>query len=310
MPNARRARRRTANQKWSVPARTFLVGAAVVVAVIGLGWVTFTLTRSAQGTGSCFKQSRANLASSQPALWSPRAGGATKKIAIALDDFVNDPRRGAASVSVRRTSANRRNRPLPPTVRVGAFVLGGTLTDGTRDLGFPVAARATRTPDGRALDIELCALRPERRSLSRPGRYSGTVRVAGQRVESVDLPVELTIKGARTETLLFGFVIAVIGGIAGAANSKPADVTNEEVEAHRKGHAALALLPFAGGIIAGLLAGLVIYWDDPTFGAERGADTAKLLAATFAAATGGLTIAAPATRVLRKKLAKTPSRRA
>jgi hypothetical protein len=198
----------------------------------------------------------------------------------------------------------RRRSALPRKEMIGAFILGADLSDGTRTIGFPIVAEAIRDRDGKNATVAVCALRPEPRSLTRPGRYSGTVRAAGPRVASVDVPVEVTIKGARTETLLFAILIALVGAGIGAANSKPADVSKEKTEEKATRHLLLSLLPFGAGIIAGLVAALVVYADNPTFGANRGADTAKLLAAIFAAATGGLTVTAPPARGARKKLAE------
>jgi hypothetical protein len=192
--------------------------------------------------------------------------------------------------------------PLPVQTRVGAFVLG-TLSDGGRSIGFPVVAQAARSPDGRGLNVDVCTRRPGDRRGTRPGRYVGRVRVAGPLVNSVDVPVEATIKAARTENVLFAILVAVLGAYLGAANSKPAEVDATKVKQRPKLHLLLSLLPFVAGVMAGLVAALAVYADDPTFGAHRGTDTAKLLTATFAAATGGLTVTAPASRGLRRRLA-------
>lgn len=294
---------------WSINPRAWLAGVGVLIGLAVLAAFLFWLDSETKGEGTCFKQGKSNLAARKAPLWSLRAPG--KPIKVALDDYVGEARSSSTFAAARPTKLNRSKRPVPPTVRIGAFVRGGSLSDGSRDIGFAVVARASRAQDGRAVDVEICARRSGDRSDSRPGRYTGSVRVAGPRVAPIDVPVEITIKGARTELVLFALVAAILGAAIGAANSKPAEDEAVQTKEKRGAHLALSLLPFGAGLLAGLAAAATVYFDDPTFGASRGADLAKLLAVTFGAATGGLAVTAPPARGLRNKLAqstKSPQR--
>jgi hypothetical protein len=150
-------------------------------------------------------------------------------------------------------------------------------------------------------------MRPKERKLSRPGRYTGFVRVAGPRLASADIPVLVTIRAAQPELVLLAVLGALLGAALGAANSKDVGVASENVKQKRAPQAAnhvLRFLPFVSGFAAGMIAALTVYSDNPTFGAHRGADTARLLIVTFTAATAGLAVTATPARVAREKLPK------
>jgi hypothetical protein len=286
-----------------MPRKKFWVGASLVSAIIAVVCGVIALARSAEGSGSCFAQGRADLGAVGKPLWRTSLPTGHKKLVIALDDYVGAPRSDGTAVLVTPAAANRDGRPLPQHERVGAFLRGRSAVSKTRSLGFAVVAKAVRTRDGGGLDVIACADRPTRRSLSRPGRYAGFVHVAGPRIEGVDIPVEITIKGARTGTLILAFLVALFGAALAAANSKAAEVSAVKVAEKQTRHLLLSLLPFASGVVAGVLAGFALYADDPTFGADRGSDTTKLVVAAFSAATGGLTLLAGPTRAVRKKIA-------
>jgi hypothetical protein len=59
-------------------------------------------------------------------------------------------------------------------------------------------------------------------------------------------------------------------------------------------------------VASGCLAAFLTYTDDPTWGAQRGADTVKFILFTFAAATGGLAITEPPARAVRNRLRARP----
>jgi hypothetical protein len=276
-----------------------------VLALAGVG--VSALDRSAVGNGGkCFMPS-GDLAASKPARWQVAPRRSKQKVTIALDHFVNEKRVGTTFVALRPTKRNRHRQALPKRNRVGAFVLGGTLSDGSRDIGFPVVAKAVRSRDGRGLNVKVCAMRPKERKLSRPGRYTGFVRVAGPRLASADIPVLVTIRAAQPELVLLAVLGALLGAALGAANSKDVGVASENVKQKRAPQAAnhvLRFLPFVSGFAAGMIAALTVYSDNPTFGAHRGADTARLLIVTFTAATAGLAVTATPARVAREKLPK------
>jgi hypothetical protein len=288
----------------------WVVGGLVVLAALIVGAIA--LDRSAVDDGGTCPTGGGSLASSKPLLWAPTDKRSNKKIVIALDHHVNRKGEGRAFVPLVATPRNRRNKPIPKDARVGAFVLAETLSDGSRDIGFPVTAQARRSRDGRGLDVTVCAVRPKKRSASRPGRYKGTVRVAGQGLATAEIPVEITIKAAQTELVFLALFGALLGAALGAGNSKEAGVTAEAVKkagarpaanVGRQGlNGVLRILPLVSGLAAGAIAALVVYSDDPTFGAHRGADVAKLLAVTFTAATGGLTVTGPPARAARQRL--------
>jgi hypothetical protein len=96
-----------------------------------------------------------------------------------------------------------------------------------------------------------------------------------------------------------------LGAALGAANSKDVGVDSNAIgtAARRGANHVLRFLPFVSGFAAGMIAALTVYSDNPTFGAHRGADTARLLIVTFTAATAGLAVTATPARVARKKLA-------
>ncbi|HEX2234357.1 MAG TPA: hypothetical protein VHG69_13440 [Thermoleophilaceae bacterium] len=290
-------------------------------------WSVLYIRDQAVGEGTCFPRQPAmkqGFSSSEAPRWTLRPQ--RRRIGIALDNYVGQPKEGRGYAKVRRgTPARRRGgrrsrggggRALPRRIRLAAFLLGG-LSDGSRDIGARAAARAKRTPDGMAINVTVCVRRSERRELSRPGRYTGRVRVAGPRVGPADIPVAVTIKAALPEYAVLALVIAALGSALGAAYSRPAggDDTAEEIRQRRQLDAsdpeqakkenrrrAFSALPFLSGLVAGVIAAWVVYADDPTFGASRGADTAKLIAAAFAGATTGLTVATPPARALQKRV--------
>lgn len=292
----------SASRLWGGDKKEWLIGAGIGVLVVGVVIVLHFALRGDQG--DCPEQSRQNLASAAPPLWTLSKPEKDTQVGVALEHYVQEPRYGTVFVTVRPTSRNKKHAPLPPKAPIGAFLLGGNLSDGTRALSFPLVATARRSPDGRAIHVSVCAERPSDRSDDRPGEYGGTLRVVGRRVQAVDVPVTLTIKGSWKEAVAIIFVVSLLGAAVAASNSKPPEVTQDQVQQKRTRHLLLSLLPFLTGLIAGLVAGLIVYADDPTWAAERGADIAKLVGVTFAAATGGLTAAAPAARAARQRIAQ------
>lgn len=270
-----------------------------------LGIVTCGLIRGAEGDGAdCgFAQAQGNLASVQPVLWEPTDPRSNTRIAIAMDDRVDEARSESLFVPLRATRANRGRASAlrGPNVKIGAFVLG-TLSDGRRGIGFPVLAKAERSRDGRGVNVTVCAARSKPRTDSRAGTYKGTVRVAGRNIAPADVPVEVTVKAARTELILFAVFVALLGSALSAVTAWRAKQEDEQDPKHKRVDLLLAVLPFIGGLVAGIVAAFVVYADDPTFGAQRGQDMAKLLTVTFAAATGGLAVTAPPAAAARSRM--------
>lgn len=128
------------------------------------------------------------------------------------------------------------------------------------------------------------------------------MRVAGPRLRPVDVPVVVTIKGAVPETLFLAVLVSLIGAL-GPFSSKPENLDEEQLNT-KQTRRALGWLPVLSGIAAGVLAAFVIYLDDPTWGAERGPDTLKLVVAAYAASTAGLAATAAPTKALRGRLAR------
>jgi len=250
------------------PVSLGTLGIAVVIGLLMLAYrIQDDLT-----TGSdpaCFAQNHADLGLQGNPLYAVRRDATRAGIAIALDDYVGTRRRGFTFVRLVNTPRNVRRTPLPKSARIGAIVLG-SLSDGGRDIGVPVVARATRSRDGRGINVQICTRRSENRTDTRPGRYSGLVRVAGHRIESGDVPVTITIKGARTDMFFIALGIALLGAALAASGAKPAEVDSAAVETTKIRHRTLALLPFLSGVAAGIVAGWTVYLDDPTWGAHRG----------------------------------------
>lgn len=114
----------------------------------------------------------------------------------------------------------------------------------------------------------------------------------------------MTIKGAVPETLFLAVLVSVIGAL-GPFSSKPENLDKEQLDTKQtRQQRVLASLPVLSGIAAGVLAAFVIYLDDPTWGAERGADTLKFVVAAYAASTAGLAATAAPTKALRGRLAR------
>jgi hypothetical protein len=296
-------------------ALVVLVVAAIVTKKAWLSWtawivvplalltvLTVGLARGSEGDGiDChFSQGKKDLGSTKPILWEATVK-ANSKMTISLDDYVDEERTGRIPVSLKATKKGR-GKLLGKHARVGAFIRGGALSDGQRDIGFPVIARAVREPDGHGLKVVVCAARDKPRAKSRPGLYKGIVRVSGANIASAEIPVEIRVKAARTELILFALFIAVLGAGLTAATARRSTAEEATTPRHTALDRALALLPFMSGVVAGVVAGIVVYIDDPTFGAQRGKDMAKLLTITFAAATAGLAVTSAPARVARNRL--------
>jgi hypothetical protein len=295
---------------WGVATKTAVVIATVLVvgclaALVGFaGWV-FWPYLFANGGGDCPHTQAGGVASIKPALWKLTKPTKNAKVVLALDDWVDQPILARSFTRVVPTAANRRKKPLLRGAKVRAFLLGGLAT-GARSLQLQPTATAYRYADGRAIRVVLCAKRSSQTWQfwrESPGRYKGTVHVTGVRLVPVDIPVELTIRAKRLNVVILALVISLIGAFFGAINSKEANVTDEQVAKKPKTHRVLRWAPALSGLVAGLAAAFVLYADDPTWGAHLGADTAKLLTVTFAAATAGLTVTAQPARVARQKLA-------
>ncbi|CAN5458795.1 hypothetical protein BH20ACT18_BH20ACT18_11100 [soil metagenome] len=271
---------------------------------MGLFAIVYGLFGAPGNKGECGKRTLVNLAAGTAPEWrlekKPQA-----KISIALDDFVEHTRYGRATVAVVSTKANKDRPQLPPNARIGAFIPSGGVATGDRDLGFTPLARGRRAPDGASVDVNVCAKRPGDRGETKAGRYSGTVRVAGRSITGVEVPIEVTVKRDRRFAFIVAMFAALAGAVAAGANSRPADVSSEQVKKKPKIHDALWFMPLLIAVIAGTAAGVFIYVDDPTWGADLAGDLGKLIGASLAAATGGLTALAPVSRGARRTIANT-----
>jgi hypothetical protein len=286
-----------------------VIAAAPVVGIVG--WilvVSFWPYVSAEGDGKdCRGQRPAGVATVRPARWRLARPAPTTKIVVALDDWANRPRRDAKAVLVFPSLTNTTRPALPQAVRVRAFLLG-RLSSSNHTLQFQPTVSTQRTLDGRAILVEVCAKQPSSRD-NPPGRFKGTIRVAGKRVSSVDLPVEVTIRAKRQNILIAAVLISLLGALLARYNAKDADVTEPERKEAKKTHFVLDWLPFLSGVAAGLAAAFTLYADDPTWGEHLGSDFAKLLTVTFAAATAGLTVTAPPARAAREHVAQASTSR-
>jgi len=285
--------------KRRVLALTIIVGLAVVV---GGGLLAFDPIGKEDGSAkACAKNGDTNLTPRGKPAWAlAKPQGA--KLAVALAYHVGEPRRASSYVKVKRMG--RGGAPaLPRGSRVGAFVLGGGLSDGTQGMGFAPVAVASRARDGRSVRVALCVERPTERDLSAPGTYTGKVRVAGPRLRPVDVPVSVSIKGNLIEPALVAIFVAILGALA-PFTTRPEEADEEDIKKHQTTQRVLAWFPFVSGVLAGLLAAFLIYADDPTWGLQRGSDTFKLVVATYAAASAGLAASALPTKAARRGLAR------
>jgi len=219
---------------------------------------------------------------------------------VAMDDWVDKPRRGYAPVRVVPMTTNRKKLPLPRSL-VRAFLTDG-LSTAERSADVQTQALAVRSPDGRTVRLTLCAV-ASAADRSSPGRYKGTLRVAARNAVSTEIPVELTIRARRLNVLLLALLISLVGACLTAFNTRSVNLTAAQLAQKKKTQTTLAWAPFVSGLIAGLAAAFVVYADDPTWGAQLGADTAKLFAVTFAAASAGLTVTAAPARAAQRRLA-------
>lgn len=227
-------------------------------------------------------------------------GTGDSTVTISLEDYIDTTRGDTAFVEVVPIGRNPARPRLPKQQPIRAFILGGTLSDGARSLGFRPEVTHSRAPDGSGVNVCVSADRPADRSASKPGTYQGTVRVTGERVQAVDIPATVRIKASRIETALLALLVAVISAsIVFVTQRQPR--TEADRAAESATYRALGYLPLITGVIAGLAAALVVYADDPTWGAERGADTLKLITATFAAAAAGLTASVPVARAAQRR---------
>jgi hypothetical protein len=252
--------------------------------------------------GTCKRLPTRNLVAGDKPKWRLDKKRAT--ISVALDDFVEHPRTGRTGVAVEPTRWNKQQPQLPSHTSVGAFIPGGGLTTGERPLGFTPVTRGRRDQDGAGVGVAVCAKR-RNRSDTKPGHYSGIVRVAARSTASVDVPLAITVKADRRVAVMLALLVAVVGAIGAGSNSRPAKVPAEKVSEHKVVHTTLWFMPLAIGALAGTAAGVFAYVDDPTWGANVGTDYGKAIGAAFAAATGGLTVLAPVSRGARQKIAGT-----
>lgn len=274
---------------------------AVVAAGVGIRAVSTAIDASDSSAKSCPKSSLSNLAAAGSPTWLLKKPGG-QKLATELSYRVGHPERATAHVNV-AARRGARSKALPRDIRIGAFVLGGGLSDGSRGMGFTPVAAAKRSRDGRSVRVGLCVQRPGERGLSAPGKYTGKVRVAGPRVRAVDVPVSVSIRGNWIGPALIAVFVSIIGALM-PFTTKPEDGVEVDTGARKAAQRVLALLPFASGLAAGCLAAFLVYVDDPTWGAERGADTIKLVVAAYAAASAGLAATALPTKATRRALAQ------
>ena len=111
-----------------------LAVAALVVLVIG--WQIFGDYARADGDGdpACPSAQKHGVGSVKPAKWRLENTGGNR-LAIALEDWINEPRRDSTWVRVTPTASNTAERPLRGKHRVRAFVLRRPSTGG-RSLQF------------------------------------------------------------------------------------------------------------------------------------------------------------------------------
>lgn len=121
-------------------------------------------------------------------------------------------------------------------------------------------------------------------------------------MESVDIPVELTVKSDRWLAIVLAIVASAIGAGLAAYNSKPADATAAQIGQKPVKHALLGALPLVSGFAAGLLAAFVLYADDATWGSTLGADIAKLVGVVLAATGTGLVATAAPAKAARERI--------
>ena len=276
-----------------------IVGAVVVV----IAAKTFVPYVSAEGSGSdtCAPQEHVDVASDEPAQWKLALPVQTTKLVVALEDWVKQARRGSQPVLVSPTAINKKQPTIPANVKLAAFLLASP-SSGERSLQTEPIVSVTREPDGRSIRVDLCAYRDSSRS-DPAGRYAGTVRIAGPRIASVDLPIEITVRVKRQNVALYALLVSILGALLAQYSTKDAEVSAEKIAKKPKTHFVLKWLPFASGLAAGLAAAFVIYADDPTWGAHLGSDVAKLLSVTFVAATGGLTVIAAPAKAAQERIA-------
>lgn len=276
-----------------------IVGAVLIVIAARM----FVPYLSAEGSGSetCTPQQHVDVASDKPAQWKLALPTQTTKLVVALEDWVKQARRGSQPVLVSPTAINKKQPTIPASVKLAAFLLASP-SSGERSLQAEPIVSAQREPDGRSIRVDLCAYRDSTRS-DPAGRYTGTVRIAGPRIASVDLPIEITVKVKRQNVALYALLVSILGALLAQYSTKDADLTAAQVAAKKKTQFVLKWIPFASGLVAGLAAAFVIYADDPTWGAHLGSDVAKLLSVTFVAATGGLTITAAPAKAAQERIA-------
>jgi hypothetical protein len=238
-----------------------------------------------------------------------RLGSGKGSVRIDLSDYAGTRRVGTGGVGVVPLKKNS-SRRLPASTVVTAYVRQGGLTSSDGSLGLPVRVDASRQPDGEGIAVCASVKRPGERNAVEPGRYEGTIRVGGAAIQGTDLPMVLTIKGSRIETAAVALLVALLGIAVAATSTRPEsdELDGQQMEAaidaDKKKHQGLAVLPAIGGLIAGLAAALIVYEADPVWGADRGKDFLELITATFAAASVGLTAAVPPAKAARKRIAK------
>src|SRR6476660_2169330 len=88
---------------WSVPPRTFWISAAGIVIAVASVYAVVALVHSAEGSGACFRQNGSDLAAAGQPRWTTAHQPEHKKLAIALDDYVDAPRSDGTTVTVKAT---------------------------------------------------------------------------------------------------------------------------------------------------------------------------------------------------------------
>jgi hypothetical protein len=275
--------------------------ALLLAGLIGLGcWLVASFLDGEDS--DCATPERPDLALAGRARWRLVAPS-NARLVVALGSSLNQAHDAGAAVSVRRVPRGKSATAMPAGAVVGAFVPSGSLARRARSLGFKPVASAMRNRDGRSVRVQLCVRRPEDRTISGPGRYTGRVVVAGPRLRPTSVPVVVTVKAAVPELILLALAASLLAALL-SSSSRPSDATQEELDADRRSQRILQALPLISGIAAGLIAAFVLYADDPTWGAKRGADMAELFFAAFAAAAVGLTTTVKPTRALRRRSAR------
>lgn len=162
------------------------------------------------------------------------------------------------------------------------------------------------SPNGRHLVLHVC-LDPNQRVDVQPGRYDGTVRVEGGRVQQFDVPVEATLREEHWWVVVLWAVAAALAGAyvklltdVAKLQAPPPGTTATVAQGTTPPNLWQALvlqgteLPFLLTVVVGLAAAFgaffVLYLNNDTFGTSSN-DWFKLVVWCFGATVSGMTVA-------------------